>query len=115
MILLPSFIRTENTYFHQKQLHLNSMINKLGLPTLFITLSMAESHWTHLRDILSNSDNHDTLPTNRPFHCTNYFVHRFQSLKKELYKKPKLTGFSDITDFFDRVEFQNKGAIYIHC
>src|SRR6266540_5724171 len=90
------------------------MINKLGLLSLFITLSMAESHWTHLRDILANSDNHDTLPTNRPFHCTNYFVHRFQSLKNKLYKKPELTGFGHITDFFDRVEFQNRGAAHTH-
>lgn len=28
--------------------------------------------------------------TNHPFHCTNYFVHKFQSLKKELYKKSDL-------------------------
>ena len=54
------------------------------------------------------------LPTNRPFHYTNYFVHRFQSLKKELYKKSDLTGFGEITDFFDRVEFQNRGAAHTH-
>lgn len=111
---VPSFIRTGDTYFHRKQLHLNAMINKLGLPTLFITLSMAESRWSHLQNILANSDNRDTLPTNRPFHCTNYFVHRFQSLKKELYNKPELTGFGEITDFFDRVEFQNRGAAHTH-
>ncbi|GES90087.1 Pif1-like helicase domain-containing protein [Rhizophagus clarus] len=90
------------------------MLNKLGLPNLFITLSMAESRWTHLHDILANSDNGDTLPTNRPFHCANYFVHKFQSLKKELYKKPGLTGFGKITNFFDRVEFQNRGAAHTH-
>ncbi|CAG8763696.1 17521_t:CDS:1, partial [Gigaspora rosea] len=64
--------------------------------------------------ILSNSYNGDTLPTNRPFHCANYFVHRFQSLKKELYKKLDITGFGDITNFFDRVEFQNRGAAHTH-
>jgi len=73
---------------------------------------MAESRWTHLRDILASSDNGDTLPTNRPFHCANYFVHKFQSLKRELYRKPDLTGFGDITNFFDRVEFQNRGAAH---
>ncbi|CAG8786816.1 10579_t:CDS:2 [Cetraspora pellucida] len=75
---------------------------------------MAESHWSHLHTILANSDNRDTLPTNRPYHCANYFVHRFQSLKKELYKKPNLTGFGEITNFFDRVEFQNRGAAHTH-
>ena len=111
---IPTFIRTGDTYFHQKQLHLNAMIHKLGLPNLFITLSMAENRWTHLHHILSNSDNGDTLPTNRPFHCSNYFVHKFQSLKNELYAKPKLTGFGKITNFFDRVEFQNRGAAHTH-
>ncbi|CAG8847916.1 36422_t:CDS:1, partial [Gigaspora margarita] len=53
-------------------------------------------------------DNNNTLLTNRPFHCANYFVHRFQSLKSHLYKKPDLIGFGDITNFFDRVEFQNQ-------
>ncbi|CAG8558505.1 12507_t:CDS:1 [Ambispora leptoticha] len=114
IIPVPSFVRTGNTYFHQKQLHLNAMLQKFRLPTLFITLSMAESRWTHLHDILCNSDNGDTLPTNRPFHCANYFVHRFQSLKNELYKKPDLTRFGDITNFFDKVEFQNRGAVHMH-
>jgi len=113
-IPIPTFIRTGDSYFHQKQLHLNAMIHKIGLPTLFITLSMAESRWVHLHDILANSDNGDTLPTNRPFHCANYFVHKFQSLKKELYKKPEFTGFGEITNFFDRVEFQNRGAAHTH-
>src|SRR3989337_1777454 len=81
--LLPSFIQTEDTYFYQKQLYLNAIVKNKGLPTLFITLSMVENRWSHLQNILSNSNNGDTLPTNRSFYYTNYFVHKFQSLKKE--------------------------------
>jgi len=44
----------------------------------------------------------------------NYFVYKFQSLKKEFYKKPELTGFGKITDFFDRIEFQNRGATHTY-
>ena len=90
------------------------MLKKKGLPSLFITLSIAESWWTHLHQIFSTTDNENTLLTNRSFHCINYFVHKFQSLKKEFYKKPNLTGFGDITDFFDRVEFQNRGVAHTH-
>ena len=50
------------------------MVNVKGLPTLFITLSMAESKWIHLTEILRNTDNGDTLPTNRPFHVCMYFI-----------------------------------------
>jgi len=65
---LPSFVRTGDTYFHQKELHANAMVAEYGLPTLFVTLSMAESRWEHLREILRVTDNGDTIPTNRPFH-----------------------------------------------
>ena len=41
-----------------------------GLPTLFITLTMAESKWIHLTEILRKTDNHDTIPTNRPYHVS---------------------------------------------
>ncbi len=54
------------------------------------------------------------MPTNRPFYYVNYFVYKFQSIKKELYKKLDLTGFGDITDFFNRVEFQNRDAAHIY-
>ncbi|PKK63999.1 hypothetical protein RhiirC2_788114 [Rhizophagus irregularis] len=40
---LPSFIRTENTYFNEKPLHINAMIREFRLPSLFITLTAAES------------------------------------------------------------------------
>ncbi|RHZ77740.1 hypothetical protein Glove_173g25 [Diversispora epigaea] len=72
---LPTFMC--DTYFHERQLHLNAILRKLGLPTLFITLSMAENRWTHLHKILA-------------------------------------TSFGEITDFFDRVEFQNRGATHTH-
>ena len=65
-----------DSYFKEKEHHLNTMVNVKGLPTLFITLSMAESKWIHLTEILRNTDNGDTLPTNRPFMyvCISYNV-----------------------------------------
>ncbi|CAG8557423.1 21454_t:CDS:2, partial [Gigaspora rosea] len=32
----------------------------------------------------------------------------------QLYKKSDLTGFGDITNFFERIKFQNKGAAHTH-
>ncbi|RHZ81307.1 hypothetical protein Glove_122g28 [Diversispora epigaea] len=67
---LLTFIRTGDSYFHEKQLHLNAILKKLGLLTLFITLKR--------------------------------------------YKKSDLTQFGEITNFFDRVEFQNCGVAHTH-
>jgi hypothetical protein len=113
-IPIPTFIRTGDSYFHEKELHLNSMLQNFGLPSVFITLSMAESRWTELHEILQQTDNNDTIPTNRPLHCALHFIHRFRSLKKEVWKNEKISGWGTITDFFERIEFQNRGAAHIH-
>ena len=90
------------------------MLDHLGLPTLFITLTMAESKWTQLHDILAATDNGDTLPSNRPYHTTLHFVHRLQMLKSHIWKHPNLTGWGNTEHFFERVEFQNRGAAHLH-
>ena len=43
---LPTFIRTGDSYFKEKEHHLNTMVNVKGLPTLFINISMAESKYS---------------------------------------------------------------------
>ena len=111
---LPTFIRTGATYFHEKELHVNTMISSYGLPSLFITLTMAESHWTHLQKILHATDNHDTIPTNRPVHTTLHFIHRLQQLKKSIWKNSEYSNWGDLIHFFERVEFQNRGAAHTH-
>jgi hypothetical protein len=113
-IPLPTFIRTGDTYFQKKTMHLNSMIAGLQLPTLFITLSMAEASWKDLHDILSRTDNYDTIPTNRPLHTTLHFIHRLQSLKKLVWKDPEVSEWGTYHHFFERVEFQNRGAAHTH-
>jgi DNA replication protein DnaC len=113
-IPLPTFIRTGDTYFQRKLMHLNSMIAGLELPTIFITLTMAESSWTDLYDILSRTDNHDTIPTNRPLHTTLHFIHRLQSLKQLIWKNPDVSEWGTYHHFFERVEFQNRGAAHTH-
>ena len=90
------------------------MVTELGLPTLFITLSMAEEKWDHLRAILSATDNGDTLPTNRPYHVTSHFLLRLRSMKNTIWKNEKLSEWGTIQDYFQRVEFQNRGAAHTH-
>ncbi|GES92241.1 Pif1-like helicase domain-containing protein [Rhizophagus clarus] len=111
---LPTFIKTGDFYFHEKEYHVNAMINNYGLPQLFIALTMSENKWKHLKNILLRTDNHDTLPTNRPFHCTHHFIYRLRSMKNNLWKDPELTNWGKILHFFERIEFQNRGAAHIH-
>jgi hypothetical protein len=113
-IPLPTFIRTGDTYFQRKIMHLNSMIAGLQLPTVFITLSMAEASWKDLHDILRRTDNFNTIPTNRPLHTTLHFIHRLQTLKKLIWKDPDVSEWGTYHHYFERVEFQNRGAAHTH-
>ena len=47
---LPTFIRNGDSYFREKEHRLNTMVSAKGLPTLFVTLSMAESKWIYLNN-----------------------------------------------------------------
>lgn len=111
---LPTFIRTGDTYFHEKLLHVNAMTTEFGLPSIFITLTMAESKWTHLTEILRSTDNGDTRPGNRPLHTALHFVHRKQELKRNVWCKPDISNWGEFCHFFERVEFQNRGAAHTH-
>ena len=41
-------------------------------------------------------------------------MHRFRSLKNQIWKNKKISGWGTIEDFFDRIEFQNRGAAHVH-
>jgi hypothetical protein len=113
-ITLPSFIRTGETYFNEKLLHINAMMREYNLPSLFITLTAAETKWSHLKDILRSTDNKDTNPTNRPFRTAQHFNHRKRELWNHLWKKPENSNWGHLIHFFERVEFQNRGAPHTH-
>jgi Cdc6-like AAA superfamily ATPase len=111
---VPSYIRTGDTYFRQKEHHINTMVQGFGLPQIFYTMTMAENHWTHLHNILSKTDNKDPLPSNRPFHTYMHYHHRLSSMHEHFWKKPNLTDWGNWLHHFERDEFQNRGAIHTH-
>jgi PIF1-like helicase/Helitron helicase-like domain at N-terminus len=113
-ITLPSFIRTGETYFNEKLLHINAMMREYNLPSLFITLTAAETKWSHLKDILKSTDNKDTNPTNRPLHTTHHFTHRKKELWNRVWRQPANSNWGHLNHFFERVEFQNRGAPHTH-
>lgn len=48
IICLNSSIKGSNAYWYKRSLELKDMINQLGPPTLFITISAADLHWKYL-------------------------------------------------------------------
>ncbi|PKK68796.1 hypothetical protein RhiirC2_781791 [Rhizophagus irregularis] len=83
---VPSYIRTGDSYFCQKEYHINTMVQGFGLPQIFYTMTMAENHSLHLHKILSKTDNKDTLPSNHSFHTYLYYHHHLSSIHQSLWK-----------------------------
>ena len=95
---LPTFIRTGDTYYHKKEHHLNTMVTELGCQHC----------------LLGSSTSNSFLPTNRPYHVTSHFLHRLRSMKKVIWKDERLSEWGTIQNYFQRVEFQNRGAAHTH-
>ena len=81
---LPSYIRTGNTYFKQKEHQVQTMVDAFQLPQIFYTTTMNENGWEHLKNILSLTDNKDTNPINRPLHTYLHYHHRLELIRNKL-------------------------------
>ena len=122
-------IRNSPPYLENKKKEVFSMIRQLGIPTLFISLSAADTQWIPLLKCLGKLiDNTDyteeqinefnwqtrsRLLSADPVTCARYFDHRFQEFMKIVLKGP-FNPLGVITDSFYRVEFQQRGSPHIH-
>ncbi|CAG9807951.1 unnamed protein product [Chironomus riparius] len=116
-------------YWEQQKKNVMAMVRQLGVFTLFVTLSAAETHWKELLRILKKTvDNEDDADVTEmdfeeksrlirtdPVTCSLYFDHKF----KELFKTLKNTnegpfGKYKILQHYYRIEFQHRGSPHVH-
>ena len=115
-------IRGTAAYWKNALLDLLAMLKSLGPPTLFITLSANDCHWPELVMTLTGCDEehvadyiHDLplLVKKDPYLTAVHFERRYSALYKHILKAGE-KPLGDITDFFVRVEFQNRGSPHYH-
>ena len=105
------------------------MICQLGIPTLFISLSAADTKWTellqsiylliHKKDITQHQI--ENMPwtekceliSKDPGTCARYFNNRVQKFFKHILKSPH-SPFGILANSFYRIEFQHQGSPHIH-
>jgi hypothetical protein len=96
-------IRTSPAYWEGKTKHTFAMIRQLGVPTLFLTLSAAESRWSELLVILKqvldgvtiSEDEASLMPFEKkadlirrdPVTCSRYFDYRLRNAFNILFKR----------------------------
>jgi hypothetical protein len=124
-------IRGSPSYWKQVRSEMLAMVRQIGKPTLFGSLSAAESEWPELITILYKNIRKKELTLEQaknlsfndkaelirmdPITCAQYFDHRIKKLINE-YLKKKNGPFKKykLVDYDFRVEFQHRGSPHIH-
>ncbi|CEP10863.1 hypothetical protein, partial, partial [Parasitella parasitica] len=109
-----------------------AMIRQLGTPTLFVTISAAETKWPELLvalkklvdGVIITEDDADQLEDDEkrrliqsdPVTCASYFDKRFRALKGTWTTDNAINAFSPyiMGDYYYRVEFQHRGSPHVH-
>lgn len=121
-------LRSSPAHWEAEKKKVLAMIRQFGLPSLFITLSAAETKWTELLVILtklvdktdiseaeaaqlSNSEKARLIRTD-PVTCSRYFDYRFRQMVKLL--KDKIFEPHVLIHYYWRIEFQHRGSPHCH-
>lgn len=122
-------LRNSPQYLQQKKRELFAMIRQMGIPTYFVSLSCADTHWFGLLRSLGKIVDHKEysdeelqsmtylekcrLVNSDPTTCCRFFDNRFHEfLNKVLYHNSQPIG--PVVDHFYRIEFQHRGSPHVH-
>ncbi|XP_062579577.1 uncharacterized protein LOC134241554 [Saccostrea cucullata] len=122
-------IRGSPPYFEKVSKDLFAFIRNLGTATFFLTLSAAETKWYHLLKILSQVVDEKILTDDEvsqltwpqkcrliqsdPITCARHFDFSVQKFLNK-FLLTKANPLFEITDYFYRVEYQQRGSPHIH-
>ncbi|XP_057835128.1 uncharacterized protein LOC131045552 [Cryptomeria japonica] len=111
-------LRGTRAYWRKSRKELTAMIFQLGPPTLFFTLSSADTKWPDLHRLFSENDGQTTQFTRKQLtnhvicnpHITALYLHnRFTIFREEVIQK-----LFQAKDHWYRYEWQHRGSGHIH-
>ena len=114
-------IRGTVAYYKNALGNLLAMLKCLGPPTLFITVSANDLKWTELGMSLEDLSYEEASAKANFFQSMRadplltaiHFERRFNALFKHIINSPE-KPLGDVTDWFIRAEFQNRGSVHYH-
>lgn len=125
-----SSITGSPAYWQSQKRKVLAMIRQLGIFTVFLTLSAAETHWTELLVILKQTVDKKIISSEEagqlmfqekarlirsdPITCAQYFDHRFRELRKTWNVNDGPFGTYKVVNHFYRIEFQHRGSPHVH-
>lgn len=92
-----SNLKGSKAYWRTRANELQDMVEQLGLPTIFLTLSAADGHWEDLYRLLTDTDvslltegERRRLVQQNPHIVDSFFAHRVESFIKNVSQKVKV-------------------------
>uniref|UniRef100_A0A8D8ZHS9 ATP-dependent DNA helicase n=1 Tax=Cacopsylla melanoneura TaxID=428564 RepID=A0A8D8ZHS9_9HEMI len=122
-------IRGSPAYWETKKKDLLALVRTLKKPTLFLTLSAAESWWPELLQALAKEVGKNLslkealelstfektkLIRNDPVLCARYFDHRLSNFMKLIKADNSVFDKFTASEIFSRLEFQSRGSPHSH-
>ena len=107
-------LRGTRPYWFKQRSRLISMVDTIGLPTVFFTHSAADHQWPELARLLSPDDADSSSSRIRavidnPAISDWFFGHRIQKFIEAFY-----VGVLGATDYWYRFEWQHRGSPHVH-
>ena len=105
-------------YWCTQRLNLAAMQEALGMPTIFFTLSAADTQWPELQDLMCHyrpNANQDRASERikavieNPYWTDWFFLHRAEKFMRYF-----LQNSLGAVDFWARIEYQHRGSSHLH-
>ncbi|KAE8739677.1 hypothetical protein FOCC_FOCC014815 [Frankliniella occidentalis] len=116
LMFMGSHIRGSKAFWKSRSGELRDMIEQLGLPTIFLTMSAADLFWPDLFRLLCNKDisqitmrERRILIQENPLIADLFFQHRL-----ECFVDTVLEPEFQVVDFWYRIEYQHRGSPHVH-
>ena len=122
-------LRNSPAYLEKRKKDAFAMIRQIGFPSLFISLSAAETKWPELLRAVGQLNDNKTytdeeiaqMDTQKIFGLirkdsatvVRYFHHRFLTFLHDVLRSTH-NPIGEISDYFWRFEFAKRGAIHVH-
>jgi hypothetical protein len=115
-------VRGTRPYWHMEGAKLRDMIEQIGPPTLFYTLSMADLSWPDLHRLMPENPFCDGLTAgesyrircrnlaNNPHIVASYLTSKHQHLRDTVFQHLHVSSDAPVEDFWYRVEWQARGS-----
>ena len=109
-----SSLRGTRQYWFKQRSRLISMVDTIGLPTVFFTHSAADNQWPDLARLICSNDPDTASSRSRavidnPAISDWFFSHRIQKFVEAFY-----VGVLGASDYWFRFEWQHRGSPHVH-